>query len=166
MGGRRGKGAPAGRERLAKRLERPNPCGGGRLCEIGLFQPCFSSSTSNLSGRIEARSNAGRVSGDTNGMNGAPKRTLQMRLLSPTGRRLTSVWRVGQKREGKATWRPRRRWANPNGAIAQKGGRPEAALSLGRKRPRRAYASRSPHRNNLMLRRSNCKHVSLAGGRS
>src|ERR1700683_4023449 len=36
-GGRRGKGAPAGRERLAKRLDRPNPCGGGRLCEIGLF---------------------------------------------------------------------------------------------------------------------------------
>src|SRR6204780_2805604 len=34
-GDRRGKGAPAGRERLAKRLDRPNPCGGGRLCEIG-----------------------------------------------------------------------------------------------------------------------------------
>src|ERR1700689_1494190 len=40
-GGRRGKGAPAGRERLAKRLDRPNLCGGGRLCEIGLFQSCF-----------------------------------------------------------------------------------------------------------------------------
>src|ERR1700685_2654137 len=40
-GGRRGKGAPAGRERLAKRLDRPNPCGDGRLCEIGLFQSCF-----------------------------------------------------------------------------------------------------------------------------
>src|SRR5580693_9799437 len=37
-GGRRGKGAPAGRERPAKRLDRPNPCGGGRLCEIGLSQ--------------------------------------------------------------------------------------------------------------------------------
>jgi hypothetical protein len=41
QGGRRGKGAPAGRERLAKRLDRPNPCGDGRLCEIGLFQSCF-----------------------------------------------------------------------------------------------------------------------------
>jgi hypothetical protein len=147
--------------------ERPiASCGGGRSREIGLFQPCFSSSISNLyssSGRIEARSNAGRVSGDTNGMNGAPKRTLQMGLLSRTGRRLTSLWRVGQKPEGKATWRPRRRWANPDGAIAQKGGRPEAALSLGRKRPRRAYASLSPHRNKLMLRRSNCKHVLLRG---
>src|SRR5580700_1822168 len=40
-GGRRGKGAPAGRERPAKRLDRPNPCGGGRLCEIGLFHPGF-----------------------------------------------------------------------------------------------------------------------------
>jgi hypothetical protein len=38
----------------------------------------------------------------------------------------------------------------------------EAALSLGRKRPRRAYASLSPHRNIVMLRRSNCKHVCLA----
>src|SRR5580704_2992938 len=45
-GGRRGKGAPAGRERLAKRLDRPNPCGGGRLCEIGLFQSCFMGSAS------------------------------------------------------------------------------------------------------------------------
>src|SRR3984885_7707053 len=45
-GGRRGKGAPAGRERLAKRLDRPNPCGGGRLCEIGLFQSYFIGSAS------------------------------------------------------------------------------------------------------------------------
>src|ERR1700734_1127849 len=45
-GDRRGKGAPAGRERLAKRLDRPNPCGGGRLCEIGLFQSCFIGSAS------------------------------------------------------------------------------------------------------------------------
>jgi hypothetical protein len=37
-------------------------------------------------------------------------------------------------------------------AIAKKGGRPEAALSLGRKRPRRAYANVSPHRKNIMLR--------------
>ena len=29
-GDRRGKGAPAGRERPAKRLDPPNPCGGGR----------------------------------------------------------------------------------------------------------------------------------------
>jgi len=36
-GGRRGKGAPAGRERPAKRLTRPNPCRVGRSCEIGLF---------------------------------------------------------------------------------------------------------------------------------
>src|ERR1700730_15786768 len=33
--------ALAGRERLAKRLDRPNPCPGGRLCEIGLFQSSF-----------------------------------------------------------------------------------------------------------------------------
>jgi hypothetical protein len=45
-GGRRGKGATAGRERLAKRLDRPNPCGGGRLCEIGLFQFSFMASAS------------------------------------------------------------------------------------------------------------------------
>src|SRR5277367_2295921 len=30
-GDRRRKDAPAGRERPAKRLDRPNPCGGGRL---------------------------------------------------------------------------------------------------------------------------------------
>jgi hypothetical protein len=42
----------------------------------------------------------------------------------------------------------------------QKGGRPGAALSLGRKRPRRAYTGVNPHRNNLMLRCNNCKHVS------
>ena len=148
--------------------ERPiASCGGGRSCEIGLFQPCFSSSISNLyssSGKIAARSNAGRVSGDTNGMNGAPKRTLQMGLLSPPGRRLTSLRRVGQKPEGKATWR--RRWANPDGAIAKKGGRLEEALSPGRKRPRRAYANVSPHRSNVMLQRSNCKHVSFARSRA
>src|ERR1700723_272509 len=46
--GRRGKGAPAGQERLAKRLDRPNPCGGGRLCEIGLFQSSFMASASSL----------------------------------------------------------------------------------------------------------------------
>jgi hypothetical protein len=40
-GDRRGKGAPAGRERLAKRLDRPNPCRDERLCEIGLFQCRF-----------------------------------------------------------------------------------------------------------------------------
>jgi hypothetical protein len=48
-------------------------------------------------------------------------------------------------------------------AIAKKGGRPEAALNLGRKRPRRAYAGVSLHRKNIMLRRSNCNHVSLCG---
>ena len=42
--GRRGKGAPAGRKRPAKRLDRPNPCRGGRLCEIGLFHSSFMSS--------------------------------------------------------------------------------------------------------------------------
>jgi hypothetical protein len=51
-------------------------------------------------------------------------------------------------------------------AIAKKGGRPEAALSLGRKRPRRAYANLIPHRNNVMLRRSSCKHVSFARSRA
>src|SRR4029077_11939282 len=45
-GDRRGKGAPAGRERPAKRLDRPNPCGDGRLCEIGLFHPGFMASAS------------------------------------------------------------------------------------------------------------------------
>ena len=35
QGGRRGKGAKAGRERLAKRLDRPTPCRGDRSCEIG-----------------------------------------------------------------------------------------------------------------------------------
>src|SRR3984885_15268837 len=47
-GGRRGKGAPAGRERLAKRLDRPNPCADGRLCEIGLFQSSVIASASSL----------------------------------------------------------------------------------------------------------------------
>src|ERR1700734_1478368 len=47
-GGRRGKGAPAGRERLAKRLDRPNPCRGGRLCEIGPFHSSFMASASPL----------------------------------------------------------------------------------------------------------------------
>jgi hypothetical protein len=42
----------------------------------------------------------------------------------------------------------------------QKGGRPEAALSLGRKRPRRAYTGVNPHRSNVMLRCNNCKHIS------
>ena len=36
--------SPASRERPAKRLDRPNPCGGGRLCGIGLFQSCFMAS--------------------------------------------------------------------------------------------------------------------------
>jgi hypothetical protein len=54
--GRRGKGALAGRERLAKRLERPNPCGGGRLCEIGLFQSSFIASASTSSLHLPARS--------------------------------------------------------------------------------------------------------------
>src|SRR5262249_51882318 len=36
-GGGGGKGARGGGERVAKRLAPPNPCGGGRLCEIGLF---------------------------------------------------------------------------------------------------------------------------------
>src|ERR1700678_3770722 len=45
-GDQRGKGAPAGRERLAKRLDRPNPCRGGRLCEIGLFHSSLMASAS------------------------------------------------------------------------------------------------------------------------
>src|SRR3984957_21297439 len=45
-GGRRGKGAPAGRERPAKRLHRADPCGGGRLCEEGLFDSSFMASAS------------------------------------------------------------------------------------------------------------------------
>src|SRR5580698_11274323 len=45
-GGRRGKGAQAGGERLAKRLDPPNPCRVGRLCEIGLFQLSFIESAS------------------------------------------------------------------------------------------------------------------------
>src|SRR5271166_2000169 len=43
-GGRRSKGAEAGRERPAKRLDRPTPCGGGPSCEIGhLFLHLLSS---------------------------------------------------------------------------------------------------------------------------
>src|ERR1700735_5888852 len=56
-------------------------------------------------------------------------------------------------------WTARRGWTNPDGH-RQKGGRPEAALSLGRKRPRRAYTGVNPHRNKVMLRRNNCKQVS------
>jgi hypothetical protein len=56
-------------------------------------------------------------------------------------------------------WTAHRGWAN-RGGHRQKGGRPEAALSLGRKRPRRAYTGVNPHRNNVMLRCNNCKHVS------
>jgi hypothetical protein len=52
------------------------------------------------------------------------------------------------------------------GGHYQKGGRPEAALSLGRKRPRRAYTGVNPHRNNLMLRCSNCKRAFTAVARS
>ena len=33
-------------------------------------------------------------------------------------------------------------------------------MCLGRKRPRRAYTGVNPHRNNLMLRCSNCKDAS------
>src|SRR6202050_5923208 len=36
-GGRRGKGAPGGREGLAKGLDRPHPCGDGGVCGGGLF---------------------------------------------------------------------------------------------------------------------------------
>jgi hypothetical protein len=37
--------------------------------------------------------------------------------------------------------------------IAKKGGRPEAALSIGRKRPRRAYTGVNPHRAPNLRRR-------------
>ncbi len=40
-GGRRGKGAHAARESPAKRLDRANPCGGERLCEIGVSSVLF-----------------------------------------------------------------------------------------------------------------------------
>jgi len=42
----------------------------------------------------------------------------------------------------------------------KKGGRPEAALGLGRKRPRRAYTGVNPHRSKIMLRCNNCKRAS------
>jgi hypothetical protein len=169
MGLRRGKGAPAGRERPAKAARPAEPLRRrtimrdrslSTLLLVVHFEPLFflREDRSALQRRTRQRGHEWhewRAEAD-----------LANGLLSPTGRRLISLCRVGQKPEGKATWRPRRRWANPDGAIAQKGGRPQAALSLGRKRPRRAYASLSPHRNNLMLRRSNCKHVSLAQGRS
>ena len=61
--------------------------------------------------------------------------------------------------EDEQQWTARRGWTNPDGH-RQKGGRPEAALSLGRKRPRRAYTGVNPHRNNVMLRCNNCKDVS------
>jgi hypothetical protein len=47
-----------------------------------------------------------------------------------------------------------------SGRSRKKGGRPEAALSLGRKRPRRAYTGVNPHRSKIMLRCNNCKQVS------
>ena len=37
QGGRRGKGAKAGRERLAKRVDRPDPYRGDRSCETGVL---------------------------------------------------------------------------------------------------------------------------------
>jgi hypothetical protein len=61
--------------------------------------------------------------------------------------------------EDEQRWTARRGWMNPD-AHRQKGGRPEAALSLGRKRPRRAYTGVNPHRSNLILRCNNCKNVS------
>ena len=61
--------------------------------------------------------------------------------------------------EDEQQWTARRGWTNPDGH-RQKGGRPEAALSLGRKRPRRAYTGVNPHRNKVMLRCNNCKQVS------
>ena len=59
--------------------------------------------------------------------------------------------------EDEQRWTARRGWMNPD-AHRQKGGRPEAALSLGRKRPRRAYTGVNPHCNKIMLRCNNCKH--------
>jgi hypothetical protein len=49
--------------------------------------------------------------------------------------------------------------------MAKKGSRPEAALGLGRKRPRRAYTGVNPHRNKILLRCNNCKQVSAVIGR-
>jgi hypothetical protein len=49
-----------------------------------------------------------------------------------------------------------RAWTDPDG-LAKKGGRLKAALSLGRKRPRRAYAGVNPHHRKVMVRCSNCK---------
>jgi hypothetical protein len=49
--------------------------------------------------------------------------------------------------EDEQQWTARRGWTNPDGH-RQKGDRPEAALSLGRKRPRRAYTGVNRHRNN------------------
>jgi hypothetical protein len=43
------------------------------------------------------------------------------------------------------------------GRSRKKGGRPKAAWSLGRKRPRRAYAGVNPHHRKVMVRCSNCK---------
>src|SRR4029077_17989568 len=59
-----------------------------------------------------------------------------------------------------ASWRLHRPLFFILGEDEQKGGRPEAALSLGRKRPRRAYTGVNPHRNKVMLRCNNCKQVS------
>ena len=66
---------------------------------------------------------------------------------------------AGARAEDEQRWTARRGRANPDGH-RQKGGRPGAALSLGRKRPRRAYTGVNPHRSNVMLRCNNCKHIS------
>jgi hypothetical protein len=53
------------------------------------------------------------------------------------------------------------------GRSRKKGGRPKAALNLGRKRPRRAYAGVNPHRRKVVVRCNNCKGGrQIAHGRS
>jgi hypothetical protein len=54
QGGRRGKGANAGRERLAERLDRPTPCPGDRSCEIGVtvFLPLSSLAERKVRGSV------------------------------------------------------------------------------------------------------------------